>query len=193
MARVRPDPAGTRGAFPRGEGDDDPAARLDAELGRLADYLRSSREASAVGLDALARVLAAVEALTRGSKEIEDVPRSLRVLGMTTRIESSRAPVPSSAGMLAETRRPRVVADAGGLRGGGRDGPRRFRGRHAEHRGRGRVAAAETRPSATVRQAENCGAAADARAGRSARAAGSRTSSEVGRPGEVPARRATAA
>jgi hypothetical protein len=96
-----------------GEGDDDPAARLDAELGRLADYLRSSREASAVELDALARVLAAVEALTRGSKEIEDVPRSLRVLGMTTRIENSRAPVPNEGmeTVAAEVRRMADLVD----------------------------------------------------------------------------------
>ena len=75
--------------------DHDPVESFDRELVRLERYLGASREASGAGLQDLSRILAGAEAITGARGECEDITRTMRVLGIYTRIENSRAEVRS--------------------------------------------------------------------------------------------------
>ena len=99
----------SRRAVTRGSGqpDQDPVDQMDRELGGLERYLGASREASGAGLEGLTRILAGAEAISGARGACEDITRTLRVLGMYTRIENSRDGA-RSEGMetvIAEVRR----------------------------------------------------------------------------------------
>ncbi len=94
----------SRGSVARGG---DPVEHLDRELGGLERYLGASREASDAGLKGLSHILAGAEAISSARGDCEDITRTLRVLGIYTRIENSRTDA-RSGGMetvVAEVRR----------------------------------------------------------------------------------------
>lgn len=87
--------------------DADPGDALEEALGRLARLVESSRAASGAAVETLGRVEERTRAIGDARSAFTDVPRTLRVLGMNTRIENSRAGA-QSAGMetvVAEVRR----------------------------------------------------------------------------------------
>ncbi|HTP28667.1 MAG TPA: methyl-accepting chemotaxis protein [Anaeromyxobacteraceae bacterium] len=80
-----------RGALTVGAGLDHPLEELHRELDRLDDYLRATRDRSMTGLTSLARLTECAEAIVRTRQTFESIPPTLRMLGMNTRIENSRA------------------------------------------------------------------------------------------------------
>lgn len=84
--------AGTEGAG----SDADPAAELAPALERLASHLGESRAGAARQREALELVGARADALAAAGGALADVPRTLRALGVNTRIENCRAEVPNA-------------------------------------------------------------------------------------------------
>ena len=107
QARGLVDASNRAAALGSAAGSEDPARELDRELDRLERHLTMTREGAGRALQALSRVLAGAEVITAAGDDLENIPRTLRVLGMNTRIENSRAAAPN-AGMesvAAEVRR----------------------------------------------------------------------------------------
>ncbi|ACG73706.1 methyl-accepting chemotaxis sensory transducer [Anaeromyxobacter sp. K] len=89
--------AARRAAGPGGAGSDaDPAAELAPALERLASYLGESRAGAARQREALQGVGARADVLAAAGGALADVPRTLRALGVNTRIENCRAAVPNA-------------------------------------------------------------------------------------------------
>ncbi len=88
-----------------------PAERLDRELSRLDDYLRTTRDAAAGGLQSLSRLTECAEAIVRARSAFDTIPPTLRMLGMNTRIENSRSGA-QNAGMETVAAEVRRLADA---------------------------------------------------------------------------------
>ncbi|ABC81150.1 chemotaxis protein [Anaeromyxobacter dehalogenans] len=89
--------AARRAAGP-GDAEDgaDPGAVLAPALERLASYLGDSRAGAARQREALERVGGRADALAAAGGALADVPRTLRALGVSTRIENCRAEVPNA-------------------------------------------------------------------------------------------------
>ena len=143
-----------RGAGPAGRADLDgsgagcdecvtPVQQLGAALARLGSYLKGTRDGSGAGRERLSRMLARAEAVSDAQREFEDLARTLRIVGMYIRIESSRSQV-DGRGMetvavdvrrlsdLIESRFQTIVDETAGLREavcGARDTVEAFLGR----------------------------------------------------------------
>ncbi|MGC3999642.1 MAG: methyl-accepting chemotaxis protein [Anaeromyxobacter sp.] len=92
------------------DGGESPVDQLQRAFDRLELHVGATRDAAAAGLEGLVKLLARAEEITSARDELENVPRTLRVLGMNLRIETARV-LNGSAGLDSVASEVRRLAD----------------------------------------------------------------------------------